>query len=97
MESSGRGHAVLGGFSCLLIGDLIFRSTFLPRVLGALMAFAGLGWMTYRLPPLAAYLSPYNLALGFDGRSRPAQRGRVRGNPGVTDVANRHSKSANEC
>ena len=49
---------VFDGFYCLLIGYLIFRSTFLPRILGALMAFAGLGWMTYRLPPLAAYLSP---------------------------------------
>jgi hypothetical protein len=59
---------VFGGFSCLLIGYLIFRSTFLPRILGALMAFAGLGWVTYLSPPLAHYLSPYNLALGLLGQ-----------------------------
>jgi Domain of unknown function (DUF4386) len=59
---------VFGGFSCLLIGYLIFRSTFLPRILGLLMGFAGLGWLTYLSPPLAKYLSPYNLALGILGQ-----------------------------
>ncbi len=53
---------VLHGFYCLLIGYLVFRSTFLPRILGALMAFAGLGWLTYLSLPLVNYLSPYNLA-----------------------------------
>jgi Domain of unknown function (DUF4386) len=56
---------VFFGFYCLLIGYLIFRSTFLPRVLGVLMAFAGLGWLTFLTPPLANYLSPYILVLGF--------------------------------
>ena len=59
---------VFGGFFCLLIGYLIFRSTFLPRILGALMAVAGLGWLTFLSPPLARHLSPYNLALGILGQ-----------------------------
>ena len=42
------------GFYCFLIGYLIFRSTFLPRILGALMAFAGLCWLTFLSPTLAA-------------------------------------------
>lgn len=53
---------VFTGFYCLLIGYLMFRSTFVPRILGALMAFAGLGWLTYLSNPLVSYLSPYNLA-----------------------------------
>jgi hypothetical protein len=59
---------VFVGFNCLLIGYLIFRSTFLPRILGALMAFGGLGWLTYLSPPLVNYLSPYNLAIGLLGQ-----------------------------
>jgi hypothetical protein len=56
---------VFFGFYDLLIGYLIFRSAFLPRILGALMAFAGLGWLTFLSPPVANYLSPYILVLGF--------------------------------
>jgi hypothetical protein len=56
---------VFFGVYCLLIGYLIFRSAFLPRILGALMAIAGLGWLTFLSPPLANHLSPYNLVLGF--------------------------------
>jgi hypothetical protein len=56
---------VLFGFYDLLIGYLIFRSTFLPRFLGVLMALAGLGWLTFLYPPLANSLSPHVLVLGF--------------------------------
>ncbi|HVS81743.1 MAG TPA: DUF4386 family protein [Pyrinomonadaceae bacterium] len=61
---------VFFGIQCLLIGYLIFRSTFLPRILGVLMAFAGLGWLTFLRPPLANYLSPYNLLPGMLGKDR---------------------------
>jgi hypothetical protein len=39
----------------------------LPPILGALMAFGGLGWLTFVSPPLAKDLSPYNLAPGILG------------------------------
>ena len=58
---------VFFGFYCLLIGYLIFRSTFLPQTLGVLMAFAGLGWLTFLSSPLANYLSPYNMVPGLLG------------------------------
>jgi hypothetical protein len=60
---------VFHGFYCILVGYLIFRSTFLPRILGALMAFAGLGWLTYLSNPLVNHLSPYNLASGLLGEA----------------------------
>jgi hypothetical protein len=46
-------NLIFFGAYCLLIGYLIFRSTFLARILGALMAFGGLGWMTFVSPQLA--------------------------------------------
>lgn len=58
---------VFFGFYCLLIGYLIFRSTFLPGVLGALMAFAGLGWLTFLSASVASLLHPYNLVPGLIG------------------------------
>jgi len=58
---------VFFGFYCLLIGYLTFKSTFLPRILGVLMALGGLGWLTYLLPSLAHSLSPYNIVPGMVG------------------------------
>jgi len=57
---------VFFAFHCLLIGYLIFRSTFLPRILGALMAMAGLCYLINSFanllsPPLQGYLYPYIL------------------------------------
>lgn len=56
---------VFFGFFDLLIGCLILKSTFLPRILGALMAFAGLGWLIFLVPPLANQVSHFILPLGF--------------------------------
>jgi hypothetical protein len=55
---------VFFGPYCLLIGFLIFRSTFLPQILGMLMAFAGLGWLIF-LSPLGNHLSTYLKIVGF--------------------------------
>ena len=56
---------VFFGCYCLLIGCLILRSDFLPRILGAGMVIAGLCWLTFLWPPFANYLAPYNMALGM--------------------------------
>jgi len=56
---------VFFGFFDFLIGCLILRSTFLPRILGGLMVLAGLGWLVFLSPPLANHLSHYILPLGF--------------------------------
>src|ERR1700761_151649 len=44
------------GISCLLIGYLVFRSTFLPRTLGVLMAIAGGAYLIFLRPALGARL-----------------------------------------
>jgi hypothetical protein len=55
---------VFYGVSTILIGCLILRSTFLPRVLGVLMTIDGLGYLTFSFatflsPPFATHLYPY--------------------------------------
>jgi hypothetical protein len=53
-----RGYTISGvffGTYCLLIGHLVFRSGFLPRLLGALMAAGGLSYLTNSF---ALFLSP---------------------------------------
>ena len=62
---------VFHGLYCLLIGYLILRSTFLPRILGATMAFAGVVWLLYLSPSLAHRLSPWNTACGLLGEALP--------------------------
>jgi len=49
----------------IVLGYLIFKSTFLPRVIGALIALAGLGWLTFLSPPLANQLLTPLEVLGF--------------------------------
>lgn len=47
---------VFFGLWCVLTGYPIFRSTFLPRILGVLLVIDGLGWMMFLVPPFAFQL-----------------------------------------
>jgi len=60
-HASDLGLAVFGAY-CLLIGYLIVKSAFQPRVLGILMTLGGIGLLTYLSPSLARDLYPYNAA-----------------------------------
>lgn len=56
------------GIHCIVTGYLIFRSTFLPRAIGILLAVAGLGYLTFIWPPLGERLFvPYVLVLALAG------------------------------
>jgi len=55
---------VFFGFYCLVAGYLIFKSTFLPRIIGVLLAIEGVGYLTnsfalFLAPALAARIFPY--------------------------------------
>lgn len=60
------------GCFCLVIGYLIYRSGFLPKLIGVMMAIAGVGYLmnSFALivsPPLADRLFPVILLPGFFG------------------------------
>jgi hypothetical protein len=52
---------VFFGLYLLLVGILILKSTFLPRVIGALMMLAGLSYVPFLSPELVRSLKPYIL------------------------------------
>jgi hypothetical protein len=58
---------VFFGFSTLLNGYLILKSTFLPRFLGVLSVMGGLGWLTFLYRPLADSLFSYILVIALLG------------------------------
>jgi hypothetical protein len=55
------------GVSTFLNGYLIFRSAFLPRILGVLSMLGGLGWLTFLYPSLGNQLFMYLILLGLVG------------------------------
>lgn len=60
------------GFYCFSIGCLVMGATFMPRVVGALMAIAGLSWLsdsfaTLLAPESTAYLAPVFLGVAAVG------------------------------
>jgi hypothetical protein len=57
---------VFFGFHCLLVGYLIFKSTFFPRILGVGLAIGGVGYLANILataipPAMRAQLFPYTM------------------------------------
>jgi hypothetical protein len=58
---------VFFGFYCLLLGYLIVRSTFLPLLVGALLALTGVSYLTYLYPPLEHALASYLQVPGLLG------------------------------
>jgi hypothetical protein len=56
------------GVHCALTGYLIFKSNFLPKIIGILVTLAGLGYLTFIWPPLGDRLFvPYILVPGIVG------------------------------
>jgi len=58
---------VFFGCYCLLLGYLIVRSTFMPRIIGMLVMLAGIGWLTFLSPRLIDLLNPYYMVTGLIG------------------------------
>jgi len=58
---------VFFGLYALVKSYLVFRSTFLPRVLGVLSSVGGLGWLIYLYEPLALRLQSYIVGAGVIG------------------------------
>jgi hypothetical protein len=52
-------YLVFFGLWLVLIGYLIFKSTFLPRVLGVLVGISGVAWMMYLYPPITIQIYPF--------------------------------------
>jgi hypothetical protein len=56
---------VLFALYALVKGYLVFRSTFLPHVLGVLSVIGGLGWLIYLYEPLAVRLESYIVGIAL--------------------------------
>jgi general stress protein CsbA len=58
-------YLVFFGIWSLLTGYLIFRSGFMPQLVGQMEMLAGVAYLILLWPPLASALHPYYLALGL--------------------------------
>ena len=58
---------VFFGFSTVLQGYLLLKSTFLPRFLGVIGVICGLGWLTFLWPPLGYRMFPVVAGAGILG------------------------------
>jgi hypothetical protein len=56
---------VFFAFYGVLIGYLVYRSIFLPRIVGLLLVLGAAAWLTFLSPALGASLFPYNAAGGL--------------------------------
>jgi hypothetical protein len=55
INNQGAGTAcIFFGVSTMMVGYLMLRATFLPRVLGILGLVGGAGWLAFLYPPLAS-------------------------------------------
>lgn len=68
LNTQGAGIAlVFFGFTALLLGYLVLRSTFLPGFLGVLSVLGGIGWLSFLHPPFADGVFPFVAAVGILG------------------------------
>jgi hypothetical protein len=58
---------VFFGFSTMILGWLMIRSTYIPRVLGWFALVGGIGWLAFLWPPLGYRLNLYIGAIGIVG------------------------------
>jgi len=56
---------ILFGFRCMALGYLILRSSFMPGVIGGLLALAGIAYLPNLWPPLVTAITPFNLVLAM--------------------------------
>ncbi len=57
------------GFSALIVAYLVYKSTFLPRLLALPSALAGIAWLTFLSRGVGRSLYPYNLIIGVLGQA----------------------------
>ena len=55
------------GFRCIALGYLVWRASFMPRLIGVLLMLAGAAYLLNLWPPLISAIAPYHLVLAAPG------------------------------